>query len=55
MSPLGKQVHKMYSSEYIERCKYSLICFFSFSFYGTQGTKMVLQAIHCFYETNSVK
>ena len=30
MSPLGKQVHKVYSSEYIERCKYSLICFFFF-------------------------
>ena len=32
MSPLGKQVHKVYSSKYIERCKYSLICIFLFLF-----------------------
>ena len=32
MSPLGKHAHKVYSSEYIERCKYGLICFFFFLF-----------------------
>ena len=30
MSPLGKHVHKVYSSECIERCKYGLICFVFF-------------------------